>query len=360
MIRLAAGLLLVLAAPKSALAQAPELDVRGLLRTGFRAERSSLGGTDGFALYDARLGVSGRVGIVFDYRVAVEVDTQDETLHLLDASLATPLKGDELGLQFGLFPSPFGREATTPKGDLGFVERSQSTLALAPGRQVGAALYGRSYEGRLRYGGGLFNGDGRRLRTADDGFLAVAQVAWNSIGDVEFFEDFVWEVGASAGIASDSAEVLPAVPAEGTDIEAPAFLLFDGNRTLLGVHGRVAYREWSLSAEYLRAVFDPRDRSGTSSAEGWHAQISYALWGGIELLARWDDFRPPRDTGSPERSRFLVFGINLLPGLNGRLGAQYAIGVNGTDRGVGAALDDTNVSGALTDGQFLLSLQVNF
>ena len=61
---------------------AATLDVTGMLRTGLRFESSSSGGNDGFALYDARLGATGKVGIAFDYVAGIEVDTREENIRL--------------------------------------------------------------------------------------------------------------------------------------------------------------------------------------------------------------------------------------------------------------------------------------
>ena len=48
---------------------------------------SEYGLAKGFEIYDARLGLSGRVGIVFDYLVRAEYRFRDDQVRLLDASL---------------------------------------------------------------------------------------------------------------------------------------------------------------------------------------------------------------------------------------------------------------------------------
>ena len=90
----------------------PTLDVTGLLRTGFRLESSATGGRDGFALYDARIGATGKVGIVFDYVAGIEVDRREESIRLLDAALGFAIKDDLLRLGIGLERSRFGGEAS--------------------------------------------------------------------------------------------------------------------------------------------------------------------------------------------------------------------------------------------------------
>ncbi len=354
----------VLLAPAAVRAQeSPEFAVTGLLRAGLRLESSDTGGKDGFALYDARVGARGRVGIVFDYVAGVEVDVEDRSLRLLDAALSVPLREDLLRLQLGLATAQFGGEATTDKGEIPFVERSQATLALAPGRQIGLGLGGKALEGRLGYVAGVHNGNGPTFENDGNGFLWTARASWNSVGEIEFFEDFVWEVGASLAFSEDSAfAALPvSSPEAGLDRPVPLLVPFTGDRWIFGADARIAWRFVSLAGEYLRADYDPVGGED-ASAEGWYLQGGYTLWGAIELLARYDSFRTAAGVEGvgPGRTQFLVLGMNLLPGLYGKLGLQYAIGLDGSLAGPGRALDGTNTGPRLADGQFLLNLQVAF
>ena len=341
----------------------PTLDVTGLLRTGFRVESSDTGGRDGFALYDARLGATGKVGIVFDYVAGIEVDTREESIRLLDAALGFPIKEELLQLGIGLERSRFGGEAITNKADIPFVERFQGSLALAPGRQLGMDLHGAAMEGRLGYAGGVYNGNGPAWEN-DGGFLWTAAAGWNSVGELEFFEDFVWEVGASVAFSEDSAlAALPlSLPEEGVANPVPVLAEYTGDRLSWGGNARVAYREFAVAGEYLRTDFNPTDGEDSSS-EGWYAQGSFTLWAAAELLARYDSFRTAGGIGGPDgaqTTKFLVLGVNVLPGLVGKLAIQYALGLDGTLAGQEQALDRTNTAPRLADGQFLLNLQVAF
>jgi len=341
----------------------PTLEPTGLLRTGLRVESSDTGGRDGFALYDARLGARGRIGIVFDYVAGVEIDTREENLRLLDAGLSVPLKDEFLRLEIGLGLSQFGGEVRVDKALIPFVERFQGSLALAPGRQIGLGARGAAFEGRLNYGGGVYNGNGPSWQNDGNGFLWTARAGWNSVGEVEFFEDFVWEVGASVAFSEDSALLaLPvALPEEGVERPVPALVEFTGERLIWGANARVTWREFAVAGEYLRTDFSPASAEDLS-AEGWYAQGSYTLWAAAELLARYDSFRAAGVVGEAgaETSKFLVIGVNVLPGLYGRLGLQYAIGLDGSLAGQELALDRTNTGPRLADGQFLLNLQVGF
>ena len=69
-----------------------------------------------------------------------------------------------------------------------------------------AALRGVALEERLKYRGGLYNGEGATFGNDDRRFLFAGRVEYNSAGEVEFFEDFVWEVAASFAISVEVSE----------------------------------------------------------------------------------------------------------------------------------------------------------
>lgn len=346
-----------LALPTSLTAQdglPAELTPTGLLRTGFEFESRESGRNDGFIVYDARLGLSGRVGFVFDYALGFEYDRDAEEIDLLDAILSFPLGQSSVHIDVGGFRSPFSREATVDKGSLPFVERSQATLALAPGRQLGLQIRGDGLDSRLIWAAGLFNGNGLRLENDDDSFLAAGRAVFNSIGDVEFFEDFVLEAGVSFATTHDGSQnVLPV---------GVGFADYEGDRLMVGADVRLAYRGWSLAGEILRTEYDDSPGFSDVKAEGVTADLRYMLWGVFDLGVRYDAFRPALAAGGgdPERNEFLVLGLGVAPGLYAQVGMQYAIGLNGTIQGVQDPLDGTNTAPALTDGQFLLFLQVAF
>ena len=268
------------------------------------------------------------------------------------------------GFDAGLVMSGFGREAMKSKDGLPFVERSQGSLALAPGRQVGVALRGVALEERLKYWGGLYNGEGARFGNDDRGFLFAGRLEYNSVGEVEFFEDFVYEVGADLAFASDSANpVLPVSPPGegGGAVGIPGYTEFTGDRFLWSGDAGIRYRAWSVAAEYARAEYDPRGDDGKLTAEAWNVHGGYSLWGAFDILARYDSFESAVEAGTePDRSRFLVFGLNVNPGFNARIGLQYSLGIDGSQLGVSQAIDGTNTGPALADDQFLLNLQLAF
>ena len=349
-----------------------ELSPSGLLRTGFEVEPADADRADGFIVYDVRLALAGVVGRVFDYRLGVEYDRDDAGIDLLDAIISLPL-GGTLEADLGGFRSPVSREATADKALLPFVERSQSALALAPGRQLGLQLSGSALDTRLEFAGGLFNGNGLRLENDDKSLLVAGRASFNNVGELEFPEEFVVEVGASAAWSRDSAlAVLPVEGRTGPEPEARRLVSideFEGDRLIWGADVRFAYEGWTLAAEYLRSDYDPEPGSSgpASDVDGPHAEgatvdLRHALWGFFDVGARYDVFTPAVGLGGepPEASRFVVLGVGLAPGLFARVSLQYAVGLDGTTRGVGEALDGTNTAPPLTDDQFLLYLQLDF
>ena len=343
-----------------------DLELDGLLRTGLRVESASYGGTSGFEIFDAQLGVSGKIGIVFDYALRAEYQFDRDEIRLLDARLSAPLSGEQLRLDAGLLLSGFGREAMKPKDEISFVSRSQGSLAIAPGHQVGMGLHGVALEGRLKYRGGLYNGEGATFGNQDRRFQFATRLEYNSVGEVEFFEDFVYELGVDFAFASDSANpVLPvSVPTgsvEATGAPFPEYAEFTGNRLAWSVDAGLRYRAWSLAAEYARAEYDPTGGVGEVHADGWYVEGGYSLWGAFDLMARYDAFTTAAGLGTEAAGTdFLVFGFGVNPGFNAKIGLQYAIGIDDSLVGVSQAIDGTNPGPPLADNQFLLDLQLSF
>lgn len=344
----------------------PDITLGGLLRTGLMTEPGSLERTDGFRIHDARLRASGKIGIVFDYRVQAEWDTGADRFRLLDAELSLPVTS-ELALELGQLKAPFGREMLQGKGEITFVERAQATRLLAPGRQVGARVSGRALDDRLSYSGGLFNGNGRRLENDNDDFLWAARAQYNTVGAAEFYDELVVEVGADVGYSRDDGVDLAArldrpVTAGVVDLSD-----FSGDRLLLGADARAGWRGFFLRGEYLRAELEldgPVFVGGEPLEdvervlEGGYLEGGYSFLGAIEGTLRWDRLDAGllsvdghlTDPDEPfTASDFLVVGVNLFPGYHTRIGLQYAAGLGGTEVGPG-----------LADGQFGLTAQVDF
>lgn len=354
---LACGLLLLtaLAHPADAQTTAPPVTIGGLLRTGVRFEPGDSERRDAFDLFDARLSLAGRIGIVFDYFLQGEFEDgpdedTDRDLRLLDARLTLPIR-PELNLSFGQFKAPFGHETLLDKGKIRFVERSLVNRALAPNRQVGMELFGETLEGRLTYRAGVFNGNGRTLDNDNNSFLYAGRVQYNTVGPIEFYEELVVQVGASLAFSRDSAVELgggldgstpgsPGLPA------GVSFASFRGDRFLLGLDLHASYHGWEVNGEYQRGELSPPGEEGEDLV-AWGAYVEglYTVRGAVEAVVRYDSLVP---LGGPDRD-FLLVGLNVLPGFHAKIGVQYAVGLDGSPAGPG-----------LIDGQFALLTQMSF
>lgn len=373
---LAALALAALAGPDPAAAQGdrggggsavPEFG--GLLIAGFRAEPEESAAKSGFELFHARLRATGRSGLGVRYRVQAGFDPESREVSLLDARLEIPVRPG-LGISAGQFKAPFGREALIGPGELQFARRSQATAALAPLRQVGAELSGKLLDRRLEYRAGAFNGEGRTAGNPDGEMLYAARVEFSRLGGpVKFYDELNVTVGASVAFSEDSArDVSAAGPFRPPIFDATSFR---GDRLLWGGDLELGYRGFFAAAEYLRGEFDPEPAAsdpaadGTQTARGIALEGGYKLWGGaVDLLGRWDAFDPP----AADRRDFLVFGANLYPGTEARIGLQYAARLDDgaaaptAPGGLGSALSPgpRPLPGGLADGQFVLRLQTGF
>jgi len=336
--------------PAGAAAQDP-VTVGGLLRTGFRADPASTGESDGFEVFDARARVSGEISGLFDYFMQVEVDPGDETFRLLDARATVPVL-PHLDLSIGIFRPSFGLEALVDRGDLDFVERDQATEAIAPGRQVGISAESELLEGRVTLAAGVFNGNGRSLENDGNDFMVAGRAEFNSIGTIAFYDEFVVQVGGSVAYSKDTSADLGRGIVTGDPTATPELTAgFAGDRLLLGADVMASYRAWELTAEYLRGDYDVTLAPGPGAeveevdAHGGYAQLKYKAWGLAELVTRYDAFRPTIG----EARKFVLFGLNILPAENAKLGLQYAV-----------AISESPDAATVAGNQFLFLAQVDF
>jgi hypothetical protein len=232
-----------LSLPRTGLAQdsGVELTPTGLLRMGLRLEGVSTGSPDadptsGFDIYDARLGLGGKVGLIFDFDASVEWNGDANAIRLLDARLGATLVEEILTLDVGQMRAPFGYETLRPKADIQYVDRAQVSNAIDPAWQVGFDLRGTALDTRLNYWAGMYNGNGRTLDNDGDAFLYALRAQFNNIGDVTFYEDFVVQIGANLAFSKDSAlAILPVLAPEQIGGPAvPGYQTFTGDRFLWG------------------------------------------------------------------------------------------------------------------------------
>ena len=372
-VALLAALLLLPALPGTASAQGggqgrpagrPGVELGGLLIAGFRAEPAESTRNTAFDLFHARLSASGTAGLGVEYLVRTGFDPDDRDVSLLDARLTIPVR-PELRIAAGQFKAPFSREALIGPAELQFAERAQGPAAMAPLRQVGVQLSGELLDRRLRYRAGLFNGEGRTAENPDGLMLYAGRVEFSRLGgDVQFYDELNVTVGGSAAFADESGrDVTDAGPFRAPITDAGSFR---GERLLLGADLEVGYRGVFLAGEYVRGEYDPEPLidgstgAPTQVAEGVSVEGGYKLWGGlVDLIGRVDSFDPP----AAGRRDFLVLGANVYPGLDARLGLQWAARLDEStappNDGVTSPVPSP-LPGGLADGQFIVRLQTGF
>jgi phosphate-selective porin OprO/OprP len=189
-----------------------------------------------------------------------------------------------LEVQGGRFKMPFGRDVHIAGANLDLVHRSALGRHVAPGRDVGVMVHGRSRGRLFAYQAGYFTGDGDNARTSktqggEHAVAARALVAPFTRTKVRWAEPF--RVGAAI-VRSDLDERLGL---RGTSVFGDG-LVFDravvnGTRWRLGLEGEWERGPVSLAAEYA-SLRDARTGmgldGGTLPALSTHAWYVSGAW----------------------------------------------------------------------------------
>lgn len=291
----------------------PYLDV-GLVAQAvgdFVFDREDTAGNNGFSIAAARLRAQGELDFGFGYFFQTEFTSSTP---ILDARVSYRYS-PALIVDAGLFKSPFSAEFLIPAPSIDFVNRSQVVSALAPGREVGVALRGRTPSRQLFYSVGVFNGNGRQGISGNDndGFLVAGRLAFTPELDGAFLE-----IGGNGAVSEDPAR----------------------DRALLGLDFRFTQARLLVSGEAIFATFDP-DFGPDQDPHGIHATFGYMLVPDRhQLLLRLDTYDPD----DADNRSFLVFGYNFWPSQPFEFQLNYLFPFD----------DDVG------DHQFLINFQVAF
>ncbi len=216
----------------------------------------------------------------------------------------------QVRLTAGLFKSPFSRSHLTSRPILPLAERPIPVDAIAPRRQIGAAVRMQDASGTVGLETGMFNGNGREIQPNDnEHFLYVARLTGTrntSVGTIN--------VGVNGAYSIDDDVRLQDLS------ETP----FTGERTVAGADVEVRNRLWFVSGEAL-AVRMSRD--GTGSGIPGNAEQTGAggyVVGGVPLpwfgdgqtaqvVARYEQFDPNLDVEDGRDLSRLSAGLNVDP-----------------------------------------------
>ncbi|MGM0547375.1 MAG: porin [Bacteroidota bacterium] len=269
--------------------------VGGLLQTvgDYQFERAS--GENGYSVGNARLQVKG----VFDGKFGYQLQTNFiNSPAVLDANVhytASPY----FSLKAGLFKSPFSYEYLTGAAAIDFVNRSSVVNQLVPKRQVGMQVYGSLDEGRFKYSGGMFNGNGfGRNENADGNFLYSARLEANSGVENHTVDGLMVGLNASyeqSDEVSSGGGVLSGV---------------EGEQLLLGADTRIIYDKMMLAGEFIYSTVNDDDLMDQYNPFGYYVTGGYYVTPKAQLLARWDYFESDV-LGTDSES--IIGGINIFP-----------------------------------------------
>jgi phosphate-selective porin len=118
--------------------------------------------------------------------------------------------------RLGQFKQPLGLQELTSSGDQEFVDRSIASTLFAPSREVGAMLYGTSFEKKFGYETAISNGNGRN-KTFDNngGMRYTVRVHFDPNGEYKLSESAVdhydtvnWTIGVAAMRNNQEADIL--------------------------------------------------------------------------------------------------------------------------------------------------------
>jgi len=281
------------------LVQGSELSLGALLQVDGTASRADT--PNSFELRVARLRFR---GAAHRLRFFVQTDFVRRPA-VLDTRLRLAVS-EAVSVTAGLYKTPFSGELLLFRGNLSFLERSRVVNALAPRRQTGVSVRAHLVPGWLQIEGGVFNGNGARLRTNDnDAFLYVGRLT----GELPLGGRGQLVVGANGAFSQDEALALSPAPAP-----------FTGRRTVGGADVRLTWNAWLFAAEGIVAHLAPA--AGTAyQPRGLHVTGGYRVNDHHQVVLRADVYSDGR-AATNEPSLVLV-GYNVAWTPTAKLQVNY-------------------------------------
>lgn len=208
-----------------------------------------------FFVRAGRIDLSGVYRKQFEFKVQTDFPTgvqsntgtaPSSTTGTLQDAFVAWRPAPEFGVRVGQFKQAFGQEQTSSLRTLEFVERAVLDR-LTPGRDLGAAVYGRPFGGALEYEAGVFNASGRSINDVNDEKDVAARLRYSPIRTLR-----VGVAGTAGDVDSVDALDLtsPELAIKFLDVGGAAVV--DGRRTRLGFEFSGAWEVFSLRAEWVR------------------------------------------------------------------------------------------------------------
>src|SRR5437773_1768991 len=284
---------------------------------------------DRFRLRRARIGMTGDFAENFDFKIEGDFEQNDGT----SPSSRTDFSGTDIWLNWhqfaaaqikvGQYKGPFGLEQLTPDTALFIIERSNTTGAITPERQIGAELWGKPFtsiwpdqKDLLTYYAGIFNGNGRNINNNDNNnFMYVGRL------ESTLFQD-VFGKGSFLKLGGD---VLNSRDDKGVNISQTLNLLVnaDGSLSPFTLPGADERTAWSVDAwlrlgpfdligEYLEEYVNGRTVNGVPPGFANFTTDGFYVTGGYFLI--------------PKKLQAVVQWQYLNPGQKGNDGLYSILG----------------------------------
>ena len=218
---------------------------------------------DRFRLRRARIGMTGDFAENFDFKIEGDFEQNDGT----SPSNRVDFSGTDIWVNWHQFPAaqikvgqykaPFGLEQLTPDTALLIIERSNTTGAITPDRQIGVELWGKpltniwpAQKDLLTYYAGIFNGNGRNINNNDNNnFMYVGRLELMPFKGKVFGQASSLKLGGDALNSRDDA---------GTNISQSGNLLVnsDGSLSPFTLPGADERTAWGVDAWFNLGPFD--------------------------------------------------------------------------------------------------------
>src|SRR5256886_7056954 len=270
---------------------------------------------DRFRLRRARINLTGDFAEHFDFKLEGDFENSDGLNSNRTAFEATDIfinwrQFPWAQIKMGQWKAPFGLEQITPDTTLYTIERTLSTGAITPERQIGIQLWGKPFAtiwsdqaDLLTYYAGIFNGNGRNITNNDNNnFMYVGRLESTLFKDV-FGKGSFLKLGA---------DILNSRDDKGTNISQSLTLLVnsDGSLSPFTLPGADERTAWSVDAwlkmgpfdligEFLQESVHPRTVNGVPAGfdrfttDGFYVTGGYFLFPKkVQAVVQWSHFNP--------------------------------------------------------------------
>jgi hypothetical protein len=275
--------------------------ITGLMTVfGTIGDNEDIGGTRGFAVPHARLGVGGELDDGFHYRFQFDL-ARDPVL--LDAYLGYRFS-EGFNIRAGAQKPQISAEFIPTPAGIDFIGRARLVDANFRVREIGVNFFGG--RGSLRYDVGIWNGTGLAATNADNRFMVTGRLA-NEFSATEGVS-LLGGLNVAYGHCASGQCGVPGLPP------------VDRHRSL-GVDLRYESDRWIAAGEVLATTADVVPVAlDDDRLLGWHLTGGYKTSPETRLLVRWDRLE--------RREVDLVTEDILLMGLNHDVSRLLALRFN--------------------------------